>query len=186
MKILYIHGFNGTPEGAKLDMLRNHYRKAEIIAPQHDSRAKNVFPLLDEVASNMDGDDDVILGNSLGGFWANFFSLRYGLGAVLVNPVVRPSQSLQKLGYPLASEYLEFENQISATDISPRIVLLAEDDELLNYRDAYEYYSPICQVETRATGGHRMNDPESLDQMHASLTHIVNTTCCWGISNDDD
>ena len=186
MKILYIHGFNGTPEGAKLDMLRHHYRNAEIIAPQHDSRAKNVFPLLDKVARNLDMTDDVILGSSLGGFWANFFSLRYGLAAVLVNPAVRPSQSLKELDYPQASEYHEFENQISATDVSPRIVLLAEDDEVLNYRDAYEYYSPVCQVETSPTGGHRMNDPESLDRMRTRLSEMINRAPCWGITNDDD
>lgn len=71
MKILYIHGFNGTPVGPKVDMLRQSFKNSEIIAPQHDSRAENVFHLLGGIAEDLDSIDDVILGSSLGGFWAN-------------------------------------------------------------------------------------------------------------------
>jgi uncharacterized protein len=92
MKILYIHGYGGTPDGPKLDMLRKEYRSATIIAPQHDSVPGHVHDLLDGIAATMDMLDDVIIGNSLGGFWANFFSLRYVVPALLINPVVSPSK----------------------------------------------------------------------------------------------
>jgi predicted esterase YcpF (UPF0227 family) len=185
MKILYIPGFNGSPEGAKLDMLRNNFKDAEIIAPKHDSNAENVFQLLDEVASNLEAPDDVILGSSLGGFWANYFSERYKIGAVLVNPVVKPSIALKEFGYPHASEYTQFEKQISRSVISPRAVLLAKGDEVLDYRHAYEYYSPQCHVEVNPAGDHRMNDPESLDWMRTELSGMWNSAICGGITNDD-
>jgi len=53
-------------------MLRHSFKKSEIIAPQHASRAENVFRLLDEIAGNLDSLNDVISGSLLGGFWANF------------------------------------------------------------------------------------------------------------------
>ena len=139
MKILYIHGFNGTPEGAKVEMLRHTFEKSEISAPQHASRAGNVFRLLDEIAGNRDSLNDVIPGSSLGGFWAHYISLKYEVGAVLVNPVIQPSLSLARLDYPFAAEYEAFETHFCASEISPRIVLLAADDDVVPYQDSCEH-----------------------------------------------
>jgi len=109
MKILYIHDFNGTPEGAKVEMLRHTFKKSEIIVPQHASRVGNVFRLLNEIVGNLNSLHDVILGSSLGGFWANYFSLKYEVGAVLGNPVIQPSLALAQLDYPYAADYEAFE-----------------------------------------------------------------------------
>ncbi len=185
MKILYIHGFNGTPEGAKLEMLRRSFRQAEIIAPQHDSRAENVFQLLDGIAREMELGDDVILGSSLGGFWANYFSQRYGLSAVLVNPSIKPSRSLARNGYPFAAEYEAYEQPIPGkASMSPRSVLLAEDDEVLPYREACDYFGSSCGVSVFPTGGHRMIDPESLERIRMAIESIINHAACWGIEDE--
>ena len=109
MKILYIHDFNGTPEGAKVEMLRHTFKKSEISAPQHASRAGNLFLRLDEIAGNLDSLNDVIPGSSLGGFWAHYISLKYEVGAVLGNPVIQPSLALAQLDYPYAADYEAFE-----------------------------------------------------------------------------
>lgn len=184
MKILYIHGFNGKPEGPKLDMLRHNFKKAEIIAPQHDNDARSVYQLLSELVNTLGDYDDLILGSSLGGFWANFFSLKYQLSAVMVNPVISPSATLAQLGYSASRDYLSFEEQIPAMGRSPRTVLLAQDDELLDYRDAQEYYSHQCGVHTYQTGGHRMNTPESLDHIRKAVSSIWIGAICAGITND--
>lgn len=78
MKIVYIHGYNGTPDGPKVQALRNHFPKDEIIALQHDSVPSQVFDLLDGIASNL-AFDDVIIGNSLGGFETQINPLDYKL-----------------------------------------------------------------------------------------------------------
>jgi predicted esterase YcpF (UPF0227 family) len=185
MKILYIHGYNGTPDGPKLDMLRKEYRSATIIAPQHDSVPDHVFELLDRIASIMDDPEDVIIGNSLGGFWANFFSLRHGVPALLINPAVSPSESLKRLGCPFAEEYLPYEEQVKADAISPRTVLLAEDDEVLCHRVAYEFFSGICGVKLLKSGGHGMNDPESIAIIRDSIPGLFASALSCGIHNDD-
>jgi len=186
MKILYIHGYNGTPDGPKLDMLRKEYRSATIIAPQHDSVPDHVHDLLDGVASTLDDPEDVIMGNSLGGFWANFFSLRYGVPALLINPVVSPSTALETLGCPFAAEYLPYEKKVQADAISPRTVLLAEDDEVLGYRDAFEFFNGICEVQLLQSGGHGMNDPQSIAIIRESIPSLFASAIAWGIHNDDD
>lgn len=98
MKILFIHGYNGSPAGQKVSRFQETYSKAEVIALQHDSVPERVFALLDPIASKLDALEDAIIGNSLGGFWANNFSLRYGPAALLINPVVNPVNTLKRLG----------------------------------------------------------------------------------------
>lgn len=186
MKILYIHGYNGTPDGPKLDMLRKEYQSATIFAPQHDGVPDHVHDLLDGIASTMDDPEDVIIGNSLGGFWANLFSLRYGVPALLINPVVSPLKALETLGCPFAVEYAPYEKEVKADAISPRTVLLAEDDEVLCYRDAFEFFSGICRVELLKSGGHGMNDPESIAIIRDSIPSLFASAIAWGIHNDND
>ena len=184
MKILYIHGYNGTPDGPKLDMLRKEYRRATIIAPQHDSIPDHVHELLDNIVSDFDLLDDVIIGNSLGGFWANFFSVRYGVPALLINPVVSPSNSLKSLGCNFAADYLAYEKMAVTDKVVPRTVLLAKNDEVLCYRDAFEYYSKDCEVKVLESGGHGMNDPESLQIIKDSVPGFWASAIANGIDND--
>jgi len=58
----------------------------------------------------------MILGSSLGGFWANYISLKYEMGAVLGNPVIQPSLALARLDYPFAAEYEAFETHFFASE----------------------------------------------------------------------
>jgi len=114
MKILYIHGYNGSPDGMKLERVRQAYPNSEIVALQHDSLPTHVIELLDPIASKLDGLKDAIIGNSLGGFWANYFSLRYGIPALLINPVVSPVCKLKRMGCDFADDYEpDPENQAS-------------------------------------------------------------------------
>lgn len=174
MKILYIHGYDGTPHGEKYAMLRQCYPEAEILAPQHDSIPQNVYHLLDGIASGLDAHQDVIIGSSLGGFWANYFSLRYGLRAVLLNPVVSPVKKLAHLGCSFVADYGLFEKEEDSLRRPPGIVLLAEDDDVLPYREACEHFAGVCDVRVLKTGGHRLNDPASLAVIKTALDDIIN------------
>lgn len=184
MKIIYIHGYNGCPNGAKLDMLRRKFKTEEIIAPLHNNHPEEIFDVYDRISKEMVDYDDVILGSSLGGFWANYFSLKYKISAVLVNPVVNPSVKLKQLGYLRSLDYIPFEQEIASGGISPRIVLLAQNDEVLDYREAQNYYSQQCEVLTFPNGEHRMNDSESLDRIHDSLSALWISAVSMGISSD--
>lgn len=184
MKILYIHGYNGAPNGPKLDMLRKKYRGATITAPLHDSIPDHVFKLLDEIVSDFDMCDDVIIGNSLGGFWASFFAIRYGVPALLINPVVAPSQSLNRIGCSFAEDYVEYEKMVKTGKLVPRSVLLARNDEVLDYRDALKYFACDCEVKVLELGGHCMNDQESIEAMKYNISSLFAAAIAAGIQND--
>jgi predicted esterase YcpF (UPF0227 family) len=180
MKILYIHGYNGSPAGQKVERIQQAYPKAEVIALQHDSVPTHVFEQLDPIASKLDGLKDAVIGNSLGGFWANFFSLRYGIPALLINPVVSPVSTLKLLGCDFADDYSIFEQQINPKAISTRTVLLAEDDEVLPCHEAFEFFKDLCVVKLLKSGGHSMNDEESLNAIVRSYDELMSNRFSWG------
>jgi hypothetical protein len=184
MQILYIHGYNGSPNGQKVEMIKLAYPKAKVIALQHDSIPAHVFGLLDPIASNLDILEDVIIGNSLGGFWANFFSLRYQLPSLLINPVVSPVTTLHRLGCDFARDYATYEQLIKLDKISPRSVLLAEDDEVIPYHQAFEYFKGLCAVQILKSGGNAMNDNASLDAIICQLDQLTSSVLSWGVCNE--
>ena len=173
MKILYIHGYMGNPDGTKPRALRAGFPKAVVMAPSHDSHPDHVFALLDPIAAEMDPSEDVIVGNSLGGFWANYLSLRYELPALLINPAVMPSSQLKNLDCEFAGEYSRHEQQIDCARTAPRIVLLAKDDFVLPYHIAIHFFESRCEVILREKGGHEMNDPDSLEAIVGSLKRMM-------------
>jgi uncharacterized protein len=183
MKILYIHGYNGSPDGMKLERIRQSYPKAEVIALQHDSAPVHVFELLNPIASKLDPSEDAIIGNSLGGFWANYFSLRYEIPALLINPAVTPSKTLRSMGCEFAKDYIAYEEQINLEGRSPRSVLLAKNDEVLAYSEAYKYFKNVCEVNTLINGGHAMNDRVSLDAMIMHFENLMNRIMLIGIGD---
>lgn len=173
MKILFIHGYNGSPAGQKVSRVQETYPKAEVIALQHDSVPEHVFALLDPIASKLDALEDAIIGNSLGGFWANYFSSRYGTAALLINPVVNPVNTLKRLGCDFSESYSTYEQQIDPGVISARSVLLAQDDQVLPFQEAYQYFKDTCIVQILESGGHSMNDEESLNAMICSFDKLI-------------
>lgn len=181
MKILYIHGYNGSPDGMKTERIRQAYPNAEVIALQHDSNPDHVFELLNPIASKLDGLKDAVIGNSLGGFWANYFSLYYGIPALLINPAVSPSKTLRSMACEFSKDYIAFEQQINPKAISTRSVLLAEDDDVLPCHEAYEYFKDICVVKLLKNGGHAMNDEESLKAIIHTFDELINNRFNWRI-----
>jgi predicted esterase YcpF (UPF0227 family) len=88
----------------------------------------------------LEGRNLIVVGTSLGGFWANYFANHVGArGAILINPVVDP-QELMRVENP-------------RTDM---LVLLTKDDEVLRYQDAVRVFSAAsrAKIEIFETGGH--------------------------------
>lgn len=71
----------------------------------------------------------ILIGNSLGGYWANFFSERYNLACILINPALNPKVSLQK--YNLDKLTLKkFKN--STFSNKNKVALLGKNDVIVD------------------------------------------------------
>jgi uncharacterized protein len=111
---------------------------------------------------------DLLVGSSLGGYYATFFAELLGTKAVLVNPAVAPHRHLarQFLGLQTnlysGQQYLVTETHLQQlADLwlpalqrpENLLVLLQTDDEVLDYRIAEQYYSG-AKIHLSLGGGH--------------------------------
>lgn len=90
MKLLYLHGFNSSPESTKAKIfsqfLSKNY-KVKILTPNLPHSPKESIELLSDIVEKENSQISVI-GSSLGGLYASFISEKYKIKSVVINPVV--------------------------------------------------------------------------------------------------
>lgn len=91
---------------------------------------------------------------------------------MLINPCTKPAETLPKLGAPLTPKELRAYPRLKPVPGTPRTVLLASDDEVLNWKDAAELYAKVGLVKTTPTGGHRF---ENVELVYAAIIAMDNT-----------
>jgi len=170
--IVYIHGFNSSPQSFKARLLREQLaargRAGEFAAPALPVSPRAAIALLRETVS--DCPDTALIGSSLGGFYATWLAERLALRAVLVNPAVRPYDLLageigRQKNYHTGEEY-DFTAQhvaelraLEVEAITPEcyLLLVGTADEVLDYRDAIARYRGCRQIVV-AGGNHGLDN----------------------------
>ncbi|WP_457607278.1 YqiA/YcfP family alpha/beta fold hydrolase [Nitratifractor sp.] len=149
--ILYIHGFASSGLGAKARLVREHWGK-EALAPSLSFIPDLAVDTLEQIVEHsLDRGEAVgLIGSSLGGFYALWLSERYRTPAVLVNPAVRPwetlsAQHLEAVSFydcsafswePRHVESLRRYRVERPGDPSLLLLMLQTGDEILDYRIA--------------------------------------------------
>ena len=91
MKILYLHGFNSSSNSSKAQIFKNSEfvknLKTEIILPNLPVSPKEAIEDILKILENCNFNVSLV-GSSLGGFYATYFSDTYNLRSVNINPVV--------------------------------------------------------------------------------------------------
>jgi predicted esterase YcpF (UPF0227 family) len=158
-KILYLHGFNSSPESHKAKVLRD-YMQHKGLGDCLDIPARPPVPdqairLLQQHADLISKDYSLsLVGSSLGGFYATWLAEEYDCPAVLINPAVMPHRLLMKyLGenknyytdenWVLDQTHIEQFRKLYIQHVSrPEryLLLLQTGDDTLDYREALEKY----------------------------------------------
>ena len=176
--IIYLHGFASSGASDKVTQLRKRFGDDKVIAPDLPFDPDEVFKLVynivnDFMKSREPTEKLVLVGTSLGAFYANYFGHLYDSCVVLVNPSVTPSETLkEKLGpntnYHTGEEFLVSLAHLDKLDrmreyvkamYSPSLVSLfvAKDDEVIPYESMLEGF-PYATVTVMEDGGHRFTD----------------------------
>jgi uncharacterized protein len=150
--IIYIHGFGGSGEGSKATLLRPLFRSDGIIAPSLPTNPALAIATLSELIETFRRIETVMLiGSSLGGFYALHLASKYNLKAALINPAIRPYETLSRaLGvsggenfydnsrYEWNESHLETLKSLIPTrvNVDNILLLLQKGDEVLDYSDA--------------------------------------------------
>ena len=99
MKVIYLHGFASSPNSKKVDMLRE--AGFDVVAPIIDIDPGIAEPylikfIIDICNSQAHDEKLVIVGTSLGGFWAARMGRPFDITSILINPAMNPEFSLRK------------------------------------------------------------------------------------------
>ena len=152
---VYLHGYGSSPMSEKAQALRQIFPNLEAMAiPVPFKEAEEL--LESWIQSRLDeGKHLMLVGTSLGGYWATRMSERFLLPAVIINPSCQPRLSLSK--YPDAG-YIEDYPDLEVTSGIPRILLLAKNDDVIDYRIAEKLFGDKVLVKVFEKGGHRFNE----------------------------
>jgi len=177
--ILYLHGFASCGDGVKSRLLKAHFGETDVLAPDIPVEPEAAMAFLRRLIES--NDVSLLIGSSLGGFYATALGAEYAIDAVLINPSVHPYQTLASYvgmntfwcsGEPFEwkSVYLLQLARIAETMRLPDarlLVLLQTGDELLDYRVAEAVYEGY-EVVVEQGGNHRFeNLPEYLGRIEA-------------------
>jgi len=177
--ILYIHGFGSCGDSTKTRLLKAHFGEEDVLAPDVPVEPDIALSFLRENVKRHD--ISLLIGSSLGGFYATALCREYGIDAVLLNPSVHPYQTLASYvginrfwcsaePFEWKSAYLQQLARIAEGLSLPAVrmlVLLQTDDEVLDFRIAREVYRAY-EVVVEEGGNHRFeNLSEYLDRIGA-------------------
>lgn len=162
--LIYIHGFNSSSQSGKAREMRDWMAArglAEAFAcPDLPSRPQAAIKLLESLIAQSQGPAKLI-GSSLGGFYAAYLAEKHGLKAVHINPCVgcheklaREVGNLQK-NWHSGEEYvfsdahaedLQALRWPTITHPENHLLLVETGDEVLDYREAVNYFKGARQI----------------------------------------
>ncbi len=99
MSILNIHGYKGTPHNAAYSALCG-FAKENIITPYIDydnEKSEDILNRLLDICSSEN--IELIVGTSLGGFFAVLIGIKLKKSLILVNPCLQPHKVIPLYGY---------------------------------------------------------------------------------------
>ena len=157
-KILYLHGFASSANSTKALQLKKYildsYLKTEIIIPDIENNIVDAVQQINKLIEEFS--PSALIGSSLGGFYATYFSEKYNLKCVGINPaVIPPAEMSEYLGenknYSTGEKFIINQEQLDLLDRMGReikvikcpsnfMILLQSHDEKLDYRVATNFY----------------------------------------------
>lgn len=155
--LLYLHGFRSSPRSTKAQQMRQYLAEQrpdiQFVCPQLAATPDAAWGQISTIADTIEGPFGVV-GSSLGGFFATRVAEIYGCYGVVINPAVNPHILLRDyLGeqqHPYTHEQYCLTEchmqelaalKVTAPTAMERLWLLQQqEDEVLDYREALDYY----------------------------------------------
>jgi len=190
--IIYLHGFSSTGWGNKSKYIAQHYN-GKVFAPDyaaHDPHNAIVFlqHYLEDLKQQNPTESPILLvGSSMGGFYANWLAQNFGYNCVMINPAITPWLTLadyigenNKFGteetFIFTQEMLEASKNYvhDPTNLRKvsRLILLDKGDELIDYRKTEKLFKNIAKIITYENGDHRFSHIEE------ALPEIIKVKHC--------
>ena len=167
-RFIYLHGFNSAGD-KRTDKVQTLSELGEVVTIDYDSFRSygEIFAHLSvEIPKLVNATEHrcCLIGTSLGGYWANKIGCHLGIPAILLNPSIKPSETLTKhVGIVLENFKTGERNTLnpSIPETYPDadregnfLVIVGRGDEVLNARDTIDFFDGV-EVVTFDGGSHR-------------------------------
>ena len=165
--LVYLHGFRSSPRSSKAVMtgeaikaLSTAEHAIEWYCPQLLASPKESMDMVTQYIDQSGAERIVVIGSSLGGFYANYLAEKYGCLAITLNPAVRAARELaphvgmmtaydSEEPFDFRAEYIDELKTLQVEWISnPEryFLIAAKGDELLDWREMVEFYKDAKQL----------------------------------------
>ena len=159
--VIYLHGFCSSPAAWKSQLLAEMMAARGLaehficpqLSPVPDEAVASVSRLIEAAAGPV-----TLIGSSLGGHYANYLAEKYDLNAVLINPATVDRLDLAKFvgdhanfhsGEPFTfteGHAAQLQAQVCQPTPGRYWILLETGDEVLDYRQAQDFYAGCRQT----------------------------------------
>lgn len=177
--ILYLHGFRSSPKSFKAQLLAARIASLNAagahlqwVCPQLPPSPSEAMALLRQLTAGWPAETMVVIGSSLGGFYATVLAEALGCRAAVINPAVAPARDLARY----IGEQSHFHNPEDRFFFRPEFIaefealspypitrpqrywaLIAKGDEVLDWREMHAHYANTS-VKLLQHGNHAMDD----------------------------
>lgn len=168
--VVYIHGFNSSPASLKAQQLRKAwlqlgFPETHLLIPQLHHQPQRAIEQLHGAIAALE--QPVLIGSSLGGYYATYLAQQHHLKALLINPAVRPHHLFdgfftEQENLYTGERWLLTQGHLEAlaalevaapADPARFQIWLQTGDETLDYCLAEQYYAG-CSLHIEQGGDH--------------------------------
>lgn len=167
--ILYVHGFASCGRGNKSQALARHFGSGRVVAPDLPPRPRDAVAVLEAIKAQES--PELIVGSSLGAFYALWLNRALPVPAVLINPALEPWNALASCvgtnhrwcdgsAFRFEAGYLDELRDLRRAAFLPEeryLVLLQTGDEVLDWRLAADRLRRF-EVVVEDGGNHRFEN----------------------------
>ena len=186
--LLYLHGFRSSPQSNKARILADHigsqHSRVRWWCPQLPPSPREAAALIAEGIASWPRETMAVVGSSLGGYYASWVAQLARCKSVMINPAVNPARDLERhIGeqsswhdpedvFDFRPEYIDELRLLDTRNLTaaaPEMVLIAQGDEVLDWREMSERYPHALQL-VQEGGDHALTDfPQYLDRIDEFL-----------------
>ncbi len=157
-KILFLHGLDSSKESTKYHAIEA-VKKYCIDIDYRNLNYKTVESFYHEIIEKFK--PDLLIGHSLGGYWALKMSQLHRIPAIIANPSLNPD---------FRNDYQPINEHDLEHDV-PQIAYIELGDEVLDMYATVAQLESYMQVETMQGGHHRLEHPQNLNRLIEYMEH---------------
>lgn len=166
--LIYIHGFNSSPDSYKANLLKSYAHKINmpdilevpLLSSDPAVAMEMLIGMVHKYSKQHSSRPLCFIGSSLGGYYATWLAEKFDCRVVLINPAVRPYELFEDfLGpnrniytgeeYTLTMEHVEVLRKYEVEHITKPdryLLMLQTGDDILDYKLALEKYAAVPTI----------------------------------------